>query len=60
MFIMLIFAFSLMFAMFLYPHVGYLCYFITHSLFPFDQLASISFISILSYVSSLSSLFSLA
>ena len=60
MFTMLIFSFSLMFAMFLYPHVCYLCYFRTHSLCPFDQLASTPFISILPYVSSNSSLLSLA
>ena len=35
MFNMLIFAFSLMLTMFLFPHVGYICNFSTHQLCPF-------------------------
>ena len=61
MFTMLISTFSLMFAMFLYPHVSYLCYFRTHSPCHFDWLANTSFISIfLSCVSIWFRLFNLA
>ena len=59
-FSMLIFSFFLMLAMFLFPHVGYICYFRTQSLCPFDWLASTSFISFLSCVSIFYRLFSLA